>query len=244
MAFIASWLTMMLGSIPQQDVFQRITSANSAKTALRGSLLGGGFYIVFCFVPIFIAYGATLVAPELFTGIETSDFETAIPKLVLDRMPLVAQVLFFGAVISAIMSTSSATLLAPSVTFAENIVRSFLPQLTDRGFLWVMRVCTVLFTVVVLQFALMNAETPIYEMVENAYSVTLAGAFIPLIMGPFWKRATNQGALCSVMLGILAWLITEYGYGEADIGALVGLLFSGIGLVIGSYLPQWLPEGK
>jgi SSS family solute:Na+ symporter len=38
-----------------------------------------------------------------------------------------AQAIFFGAVLSAIMSCSSATLLAPSVAFSENIVRGFFP---------------------------------------------------------------------------------------------------------------------
>ncbi|MDR0576618.1 MAG: sodium:solute symporter family protein [Candidatus Accumulibacter sp.] len=242
--FIAPGINLMLGSIPQQDVFQRITSANSAKTALRGSLLGGGFYILFCFVPIFIAYGATLIAPEVFIRLAQNEPENIIPSLVHNYMPIGAQILFFGAVISAIMSTSSATLLAPSVAFAENVVRGFLPQLTDRGFLYVMRICTVLFTVVVLGFALMNLDASIYEMVESAYSITLAGAFVPLLAGPFWKRATNQGALAAVLCGIAAWLIVAHGLGEPGVGSLAGLAFSALGLVIGSLLPQWLPEGK
>jgi SSS family transporter len=243
--FIAPGITMMLGSIPQQDVFQRITSANSARTALNGSLIGGSFYMLFCFVPIFIAYAATLVDPEFFSALLKTDAEQIIPELVLKHMPLTAQVLFFGAVISAIMSTSSATLLAPSVSFAENIVRSFLPHLSDQGFLFVMRVCTVCFTGIVLGFALLNQETSIYKMVEGAYSVTLAGAFVPLIVGPFWNRASNQGAIAAIILGISAWLITEYGYGEEDLGSLVGLGFSLIGMITGSLLPQWIstPHG-
>ena len=55
---------MMLGSIPQQDVFQRITSAKDEKTAVRGSVLGGSIYFLFAFVPMFLAYSATLVDPE------------------------------------------------------------------------------------------------------------------------------------------------------------------------------------
>ena len=50
-----------------------------------------------------------------------------VPTLVTTHMPLIAQVFFYGAVLSAIMSTASATLLAPSVTFAENILRAFRP---------------------------------------------------------------------------------------------------------------------
>ncbi|MFZ2541960.1 MAG: sodium:solute symporter family protein, partial [Gallionella sp.] len=38
--FAGALLTMMLGSIPQQDVFQRMTSAKSEKIAVRGTVLG------------------------------------------------------------------------------------------------------------------------------------------------------------------------------------------------------------
>jgi solute:Na+ symporter, SSS family len=69
LAFIAAWMTMMLGSIPQQDVFQRITSAKSARVAIWASILGGTLYFCFTFVPMFIAYSATLINPEQFNGL-------------------------------------------------------------------------------------------------------------------------------------------------------------------------------
>jgi len=50
-AFIAAWITMMFGSIPQQDVFQRVMSAKSENIAVAGSVLGGSFYFFFAFVP-------------------------------------------------------------------------------------------------------------------------------------------------------------------------------------------------
>ena len=114
----------------------------------------------------------------------------------MQHTPLVAQVLFFGAVLSAIMSCSSATLLAPSVTFAENVIRGFWPKMSDHHFLWVMRFTVIGFACLVLLFAL-NSEASIFKMVENAYKVTLAGAFVPLVGGILWKRATNQGALAA-----------------------------------------------
>src|SRR4029077_9080377 len=45
--FVAAWITMMLGSIPQQDVFQRVQSAKDENTAANSSILGGALY--FCF---------------------------------------------------------------------------------------------------------------------------------------------------------------------------------------------------
>ena len=239
--FIGTWMTMMLGSIPQQDVFQRITSAKSAKVAIGGSVLGGSIYFVFCFVPMFIAYSVTLIDPVLFNELIEIDSQLVLPIFVLQHTPLFAQTVFFGAVLAAIMSCSSATLLAPSVAFSENIVRGFLPNLDDRAFLRVMRICIVCFTLIVLNFAL-HTNATIFEMVESAYKVTLAGAFVPLFFGAFWKRATTQGALASIIGGVAAWLLIEFLFGEESAvpPQLIGLGVSALCMIVGSLLPQWV----
>ncbi|MGH8619974.1 MAG: sodium:solute symporter family protein [Burkholderiales bacterium] len=237
--FLGAGVTMMLGSVPQQDVFQRITSARSARIAVWGSVLGASIYFCFTFVPMFIAYAATLIDPKVFGDLLEKDSQLILPTLVLTRMPLLAQVLFFGAVLSAIMSCSSATLLAPSVTFAENIVKGCVPGISDRHFLWVMRGTLVVFTGIVLAFAL-HSELSIFKMVESAYKITLAGAFVPLVFGAFWKRASTQGALAATLGGLSSWILVEILVGEASPvpPQLIGLAVSIAGMLIGSLLPQ------
>jgi SSS family solute:Na+ symporter len=239
--FIGGWLTLMLGSIPQQDIFQRITSAKSVKVALWGSIIGATIYFCAAFVPMFIAYAATIIDPTVFGQLAADDSQRVLPTIILQHTPLFAQVVFFGAVISAIMSTSSATLLAPSVTFAENIVKDFMPHLTDKEMLRVMRFSLVGFAICVLIYAL-NSELSIFGMVESAYKVTLAGAFVPLVFGVFWKRSTSQGALFAIIFGIGSWLLIELIMGETLLipAQLLGLVVSMISMIIGSLLPQFI----
>ena len=241
LTFIGTWITMMLGSIPQQDVFQRVTSAKSARIALWGSVLGASIYFCFTFVPMFIAYSATLIDPAMFGELLEKDSQLVLPTLVLQHTPILAQVLFFGAVLSAIMSCSSATLLAPSVSFAENVVKGFYPNMGDKAFLRVMRACLVGFAAMVLAFAL-KSEASIFKMVENAYKVTLAGAFVPLAAGIFWQRATTQGALAAILGGLASWVLIEVLIGEASPvpPQLIGLFVSAAGMILGSLLPQWV----
>jgi SSS family solute:Na+ symporter len=87
----------------------------------------------------------------------------------------------------------------------------------------------------------LNSEAGIFEMVENAYKVTLAGAFVPLFFGAFWKRATTQGALAAIIGGLGSWLLIEVLIGEASPvpAQLIGLAVSATGMVAGSLLPQW-----
>ncbi|MDP1594927.1 MAG: sodium:solute symporter family protein [Gallionella sp.] len=236
--FIGAALTMMLGSIPQQDVFQRITSAKNEKTAVRGAVLGGVLYFGFAFVPMFLVYAATLIDPKVFGDLIETDTQMVLPSLILLHTPLVAQVFFFGALLSAIMSTASATLLAPSVMFTENILKHFVfPHMSDKQMLRTIRIIMLAFGCIVLWFALDSNES-IFKMVENAYKITLVGAFVPLVFGLYWKRANNQGAMLSIVLGLISWLLMEQFYsGDIWPPQLVGLLMSVTGMLTGSLLP-------
>lgn len=243
--FVAALVTMMFGSMPQQDVFQRAQSAKTLQYAKWGSVLGGSLYFIFAFVPVFLAYSATLIDPDLVAGhmAEDGDPQMILPSLILKHAPLFVQILFFGALLSAIKSCASATLLAPSVTFTENILRPMRPDIVDKKLLLAMRSVTVIFTLLVTLYAI-NSDASIFEMVENAYQVTLVSAFIPLVFGVFWRRATNQGALAAIFLGLIVWISTAIFVGEeaALPPQLAGLLASLLGMIVGSLMPQFVPR--
>jgi len=240
LAFIGAGVTLMLGSIPQQDVFQRVTSARSERVAVAGSVLGGVFYFVLAFIPIFLAYSASLIDPKMVADLIDKDHQRILPALIIGHTPLAAQILFFGALLSAVMSTASATLLAPSVTFTENVLKRFLRrELDDREFLRTMRIVVAAFAVGVTAFAL-NSGSTIYEMVVGAYKVTLVAAFVPLAAGLYWRRATTQGALAAIVAGLVTWIALEIVAPEGLFPPqLAGLLASIAGMLLGSLAPQW-----
>ncbi|MBO9688737.1 sodium:solute symporter family protein [Roseateles chitosanitabidus] len=237
--FVGAAVTMMLGSIPQQDVFQRVMSAKDVKAATRGPVIGGICYILFAFVPMFIVVSALIIMPNEAKQLIAEDPQQVIPTLVIDRMPFVMQVIFFGALLSALKSTASATLLAPSVTFVENIWRQFFPRVSDKQELRTMRIAVLLFSVCVCGYAIALQGTSIYEMVSSAYQVTLVGAFVPLVFGLYWKRATTQGAIFAIVLGVLTWILfLATPAGEQFPAQLAGLLAGVVGMVLGSLGPQ------
>ncbi|HEY0721166.1 MAG TPA: sodium:solute symporter family protein [Gammaproteobacteria bacterium] len=240
--FFAAAITMMLGSIPQQDVFQRVMSARDVKAATRGPVIGGMFYILFAFVPMFLVTSALIIMPEkaqTLLGGGSQMAQMVLPTLVKDQMPFIMQVLFFGALLSAIKSTASATLLAPSVTFVENIWRQFRPRLGDKQELRTMRITVLIFSTLVCIYAILLRGTPIYEMVSSAYQVTLVGAFVPLVFGLYWKRATTQGAIFAIVLGMLTWILFMVTpAGEVFPAQLAGVLMALLGMLIGSLGPQ------
>jgi len=242
LAYIAGLLTAALGSIPQQDVFQRVTSAKDEQTAVRGTLLGGGFYFLFAFVPMFIAYSAIVIDPsytEIFNHADEREMQRILPRLILDKTPFWAQAIFFGALVSAILSTASGTLLAPSSLFVENVLRPFFPKLNEKNMLSVLRGVLVLFALCATLQAIRNNAT-MYEMVQGAYSVVLVGALVPLALGVYWRPASTQGALISITMGVSVWLIVLLAIPEFIVPPqLCGLGASLLGMIVGSLIPQF-----
>lgn len=248
--FVAAAITMMLGSIPQQDVFQRVMSAKNVNAARYGAIIGGLCYLGFAFVPMFIVASAILVMPEHADELLKEDAQQVLPTMIMDHMPLVVQILFFGALVSAIKSCSSATLLAPSTSFVENILRHLHPGLNDKQLLFAMRVTIFTFTAMVLTYAILSQGTSIYDLVSSAYQITLVGSFVPLTFGLYWKQATTQGAILSIVLGIGFWAPVMFapnlsvvipalaGIDEVIPPQLIGLSGALIGMIAGSLLPQ------
>jgi len=204
--------------------------------AVWGTTLGGVAYFFFAAVPLFLAYTANIIDPAMVKKFLADDSQMILPTLILNHMPFVMQVVFFGALISVIMSTASGTLLAPSVTFTENVLKGFAPRMTDHQFLWATRMTVLVFTIVVTYYAIAT-DSNIHTMVENAYRITLAGAFVPLAAGLFWKKASNLGAGLAIALGLTTWIVLEMtGVEEPVEPQLLGLLASLFGMLLGSWV--------
>ena len=235
--WLGAAITIMIGSIPQQDVFQRVMSAKDAQTAVRGPIIGGTAYLLFATVPMFIGVAAFLVMPDVATGLHKEDPQKILPTLVMEHMPTWLKVFFFGALLSAIMSTASAALLAPSTTFVENVLKNFMP-LSDKKELRAMRITLFIFAICVLGYSMAMEGTPIYELVSKAYQFPVVGAFFPLVCGLYWKRSTTQGAIWSIVLGMSTWVLLDFTpLGEEFPSVLGGFILAGAGMYVGSLLP-------
>lgn len=237
MFFIGSAITIMFGSIPQQDIFQRIMCSKSERIAVLGPILGGTGYLVLAMVPMFIVTTSLIIMPSEAAELLMNDTDSQfiLPTLIVEHMPRFAQVMFFGALLSAIMSTASATILAPSTVFVQNLLKHFLPTMTDRQELRMMRTTVLTFTIVVLSYALAMEGTSVYDLVSTTYQLPVVGAFVPLVAGLYWKPANNRGAILSIILGVGTWILfMATPLGEHFPQQLAGLFMAIVGMVVGS----------
>lgn len=251
-------LNMGLGSIPQEDVFQRVMSAKNEKVAVWGSIYGGMLYFVIAFLPIMIGYSAYIVAPEMVSGLLDIDkAQLILPTLIMEQTPLTVQIFFFGALLSAVISTASATLIAPSALVTQNILRPYLAKLDDRGSLWMNRGTVVFFFIAIMlyvsyQYTTGDSNPVIYTLVESAYRATLAGALVPLAFGVFLKNPSKLGGLLSILVGLTVWMAMEkyYGMHEEEVAMWItephhwGFVASIIAFVVGQVLTRFYGESS
>jgi len=228
MLYLAAWSVLGLGSIPSQDVFQRVMSSGSDKIAVCSCFIGAGLYLSIAMLPLFISLCAKHLYPQLATG----DTQLALPNMVLAHTPLVIQILFFGSLLSAIMSTTSSAILAPAAIFSENLIKPLMKdKLSDARLLLITRICVLVFAILATVMACLRSN--IYELVGESSVLSLVSLFAPLVLGLYWKRATGTGALLAMVLGIVTlWL---FPYLHSDWPSLIPATFvSFAAMILGS----------
>lgn len=226
--YLSAWSVLGLGSIPSQDVFQRTMSSGSATTAVRSCFIGAGLYLTIAMLPLFIS----LCTRHLYSEQIQGDTQLALPNMVLQHMPLVVQILFFGSLLSAIMSTTSAAILAPAAILSENLIKPLMnDRLKDHHLLIVTKVSVLIFSGLATIMACLRSN--IYELVGESSILSLVSLFIPLTLGLYWRRANSGGAFVSMVLGMLTWLIFEF-YKTSWPSLVPATLMSLLGMVAGS----------
>ncbi len=198
MLYLAAWSVLGLGSLPSQDIFQRVMSSGSQKIAVRSCFIAAGLYLTVAMLPLFIG----LCAKHLYPQTTSIDAQLALPNMVLAHASLPIQILFFGSLLSAIMSTTSYAILAPAAIFSENLITPLSKgKLKDKQLLIITRLCVLGFAGVATVMACLR--TNIYELVGESSILSLVSLLAPLVLGLYWKRANGNGALLAMVLGTL-----------------------------------------
>lgn len=222
--YLAAWMVIGLGSLPQQDIYQRVVSARSEKTAVKAALGASLLYLTIGLLPLLSGLFVRLYHPEWLEG-STSP----ILRLVEAYLPPGVQLLFWGALISAIMSSASGGILAPASLLSENVLARWHGLLP----LWKARLSVLVVALVCFLMALY--EQNIYHLVGESSVFSLVTLFVPMVVGLHAPRWCSSWAAIVSMLGGLGLYYGAkavgtsvpplwYGFVGAGLGYLVGLL--------------------
>jgi SSS family solute:Na+ symporter len=234
--YLAAWSVLGLGSLPSQDVFQRAMSSSSAKIAMWSCFIGALLYLTIAMLPLFISICTQYLYPEQIT-----DTQLALPMMVLLHTSLPIQILFFGSLLSAIMSTTSSAILAPASIFSENLIKPLIRnRYSDKQLLMLTRLSVLIFSGFSTVLACMRSN--IYELVALSSILSLVSLFAPLVFGLYWRYSNSVGALLSMVLGMLTWIIFEFLYEISWPSLVPATLISIVSMMAGSLM--WSKRNK
>lgn len=234
--YMASLMVIGLGSIPQQDMFQRVMSAKNERTAVTASYIGAGLYLTVALMPLIIALASKTLYPEILA--QQKDAQLFLPSVIMAQMPEWVQIMFFGALLSAILSTASGAMLAPATVCSENILKPLFSKLSDAQHLRLLRVCVLGVGICAMSLALLEGN--IYELVSASSAISLVTLFMPLVLGLFGKWLNENGAIGSMILGMCVWIVAKILESQHIIphlfSIILGLLGSGLGCFFGNWV--------
>ncbi|GAB4444232.1 MAG: sodium:solute symporter family protein [Turneriella sp.] len=201
--YVSLWIVIGLGSIPGQDVFQRVMSSKSERVAAVSSVVAGFLYLTVAMLPLFLG----LVALKLLSqGELPQDMQFLLPQLIQLKTPVWVQIVFFGALISAILSTASGALLAPSVLVSENLLAKIVRE--EKRLLLLSRISTIAIAAWALQMTL--AHRHIHNLVTESSAIGLVALLLPFLFGFYARKHNAYTAVSSMLLGFVTWQLWPF----------------------------------
>lgn len=196
----AGLLALAIGDVIALDFMERVFATKDGKTASRGAYLGGIITLVTVVPSSMLGIFAITLLPNV------EDPFTVVPVLAIEHMPFAIGAALLMGIVGASMSTASGGMLAVSTVMSRNllqrnILRKLLkrPGLSDKKLLWVTRAFTIPMMIAGLLLGYFVPQPGVFLIL--AFDVVFAGAFVPLLMGIFWKKANASAAIASLAVG-------------------------------------------
>ena len=205
----AGILALALGDLVALDFMERVFAAKDGKTAQRGALMGGALTLSTVIPTSMIGIIALYFLPNI------ADPFTVFPELAINHVPFAIGVAMLMGVLGASMSTANGGLLAISSVMSRNIIQRDIlkrvlkrPGLNDKQLLLTTRIFTIPMMIAAFILAYLIPQPGVYLIL--AFDIVFAGAWAPLTLGLFWKKANTPAALVSLIFGSALRLVMYY----------------------------------
>jgi len=234
-----------LGDIIALDFMERVFAAKNPKTAQRGALMGGAL-TMFTVVP------TSMLGVVAFFYLPADTLpDLAMPLLATQHMPFAIGAGILMGVVGASMSTASGGLLAISSVISRNLMQRIVrrrwmnkPNWSDNKLLNATRIVIVPMMVIGTAIGYFVPAPGVYLIL--AFDIMFAGAFVPLTLGLFWKKANMPATIAALLVGSVLrlqffWTMPEEWWG---LDTMIPPIVSLIVFVIVAYATQHKYPGK
>lgn len=115
--------------------------------------------------------------------------------------------IFAVIVLAAVMSTTDRLMLTIGTYFSWDVYRNLLkPGAPDKEVLWVSKISVFMTALITLVLAI-NPPDALVWLIWAGIGIMFATFAVPLLAGLYWRGATREGAITSMVLGLATALI-------------------------------------
>lgn len=211
---IAALVIMYIASFTVgQEAVSRYYAARDGQAARQGSIIAAVVNFVYAFIPTLLGIItlALLNMNKIDSGLILSEGpKYALPHLAMATMPAVIVGLLFSGILSATMSSADSDLLGAGSIFGNDLYKTFIhPAASSTRVLKVTRVTMVIIGLLAGAVAYFNVGN-IITLLMFSFTLRAAGSFFPYVFGLYWKRASEAGAVASLIVGSATVLLMEH----------------------------------
>lgn len=183
-----------------QAIIQRTLGARSEWDAKAGMLFAAFPKML---IPILVVLPG-LLALALNPGLAGADMDKAFPWLIKNLLPAGLAGLVFAAFMAALISSVDSTLNSAATLWTRDIYQRFFKKdASDKHYLKVGRILTLVFVLWAIAFAPVTKAFPgIYVAMQTLLSIFQGPTFAITLLGIYWKRANQWGGLAGLLGGV------------------------------------------
>ena len=212
------WTGMLIGGTivgiwywcTDQYIVQRTLAANNITIARRGAIFGAYLKllpILIFLMPGIIAFALTLQQPETYI-VDRAD--RAFPMLVKTLLPVGIKGLVAGGLMAALMSSLASVFNSCSTIFTIDIYKKIKPDMSEKSLIKIGKIAT--FVIVLLGVIWIPIMDKIgggvmYQYLQNVQSYIAPPVTAVFLLGIIWKRVTSDGAIYTLISGLILLLL-------------------------------------
>jgi SSS family solute:Na+ symporter len=195
-----------IGALAQPQLAIRFMTAKSDKVLRQGVPIGA----VFMFLTVYVAFTVGALSNVMFKNnniaIPTSA-DLVIPTLINSLFPSWFVFLFLFAILSASMSTASSLFHVSGSAVGRDLYdKAWKKGLGAQKSISVTKIATLVVIVATLVLSLYPPDAVAY-LCTFAYGAIAATFLAPFVATLYWKRATREGIIASMVGGLAATLL-------------------------------------
>ena len=227
--FLGILLPPFLLMLGDANMYQRFFSAKDEATAKRS--------VIYMFIGVAVVELMIILAAWFASGLNygIENHARIIVYAAFNNLPVILGSVIIATVLAIIVSTADSFLLVPATSIVRDIYQRFIePDASPKKMVLLSRIVVVLLGIAAI--LLSSLDDKFLEIAFYAYTIYGAGITPALLAAFFWKRATTEGGIASILVGTFVTIIWK----NMDLGTSVPAALGSPGVEIDAVIPAIL----